>query len=66
MWTHLLLELLCYLNGHEGPLQKNNEQTPDHNSQALVDGAKHALGKTYYDIVYTVLHNLRKNIFLVE
>lgn len=43
MWTHLLLELLCYLNGHEGPLQKNNEQTPDHNSQALVDGAKHAL-----------------------
>lgn len=66
MWTPLLLELLCYLNGHEGPLQKNSKQIHDRNSQALVDGAKQSLGKTCYDILYTVLHNLRKNICLAE
>ncbi|XP_021311537.1 protein MON2 homolog isoform X3 [Sorghum bicolor] len=43
MWTPLLLELLCYLNGHEGPLQKNSKQIHDRNSQVLVDGAKRAL-----------------------
>ncbi|WVZ68645.1 hypothetical protein U9M48_017561, partial [Paspalum notatum var. saurae] len=43
MWTPLLLELLCYLNGHEGPLQKDSKQIHDPNSDTLVDGAKHAL-----------------------
>ncbi|CAL4973786.1 unnamed protein product [Urochloa decumbens] len=43
MWTPLLLELLCYLNGQEGPLQKNSRQIHDQNSDVLVDGSKRAL-----------------------
>lgn len=40
MWSPLLLELLCYLNGHEGPLQKNSKEIHEQNSDALVNGAK--------------------------
>ncbi|RLN22029.1 hypothetical protein C2845_PM07G24560 [Panicum miliaceum] len=43
MWTPLLLELLCYLNGQEGPLQKNSKQIHDPNSGVPVDGAKRTL-----------------------
>nr|CAB3474415.1 unnamed protein product [Digitaria exilis] len=43
MWAPLLLELLCYLNGQEGPLQKNSKQIHDQSSDAPVDGAKRAL-----------------------
>ena len=58
MWTPLLLELLCYLNGQEGPLQKNSKQIHDQNSGAPVDGAKRTLGKACYIILCIVLHNL--------
>ncbi|TKW17045.1 hypothetical protein SEVIR_5G340000v4 [Setaria viridis] len=43
MWAPLLLELLCYLNGQEGPLQKNSKKIHDQNSDAPVDGTKRAL-----------------------
>ena len=58
MWTPLLLELLCYLNGQEGPLQKNSKQIHDQNSGVPVDGAKRTLGKACYIILCIVLHNL--------
>ncbi|XP_039808761.1 protein MON2 homolog isoform X2 [Panicum virgatum] len=45
MWTPLLLELLCYLNGQEGPLQKNSKQIHDQNSVVPVDGAKRTLAE---------------------
>ena len=51
MWTPLLLELLCYLNGQEGPLQKNSKQIHNQNSIVPVDGAKRTLGKACYDIL---------------
>lgn len=62
MWAPLLLELLCYLNWHEGPLQKNSKQIHKQDPDALVNGAKRAFGKTCYDILYTMLHSLRKYV----
>jgi hypothetical protein len=66
MWAPLLLELLCYLNGPEGPLQGNNKQIHNQNSDAPVDGTKRALGKICYDISCAVLHNPRKYISSIE
>lgn len=60
MWAPLLRELLFYLNGQEGPLQKNSKPIHDQSSDASVDGAKRALGKKRYNILYTVLHSMRK------
>ncbi|TVU34939.1 hypothetical protein EJB05_16797 [Eragrostis curvula] len=43
MWTPLLLELLCYLNGHEDPLEKNSKQLQGQSSDAIANGAKRAV-----------------------
>ncbi|VAH64546.1 unnamed protein product [Triticum turgidum subsp. durum] len=42
MWSPLLLELLCYLNGEESPLHRNSKEIREQNSDALANGTKHA------------------------
>jgi hypothetical protein len=54
MWTPLLLELLCYLKGNEGPFEKNSKQPQGRSSDAMANGAKHAFGKTCDDIFYII------------
>ncbi|VAH80547.1 unnamed protein product [Triticum turgidum subsp. durum] len=41
MWSPLLLELLCYLNGEESPLHRNSK-VREQNSDALANGTKRA------------------------
>uniref|UniRef100_A0A453FMD3 Mon2 C-terminal domain-containing protein n=1 Tax=Aegilops tauschii subsp. strangulata TaxID=200361 RepID=A0A453FMD3_AEGTS len=40
MWSPLLLELLCYLNGEESPLHRNSKEIREQNSDALANGTK--------------------------
>ncbi|EMS56673.1 Protein MON2-like protein [Triticum urartu] len=42
MWSPLLLELLCYLNGEESPLHRNSKEIREQNSDALANGTKRA------------------------
>ncbi|XP_014754709.1 protein MON2 homolog isoform X3 [Brachypodium distachyon] len=42
MWPPLLLELLCYFNGHESPLHRNSKEIRGQNSDTLVNGTKNA------------------------
>ncbi|XP_051226815.1 uncharacterized protein [Lolium perenne] len=42
MWSPLLLELLCYLNGEESPLHKSSKEVRGQNTDALANGTKRA------------------------
>jgi hypothetical protein len=53
MWSPLLLELLCYLNGEESPLHKSSKEVREQNTDALANGTKRASGMTCYDILHT-------------
>lgn len=45
MWSPLLLELLCYLNSHDTPLQKQGKEMHEQKSDAA-NGATHGFRKT--------------------
>lgn len=42
MWSPLLLELLCYLNGEESPLRKSSKEVREQNTNALANGRERA------------------------
>ncbi|CAM0883431.1 unnamed protein product [Alopecurus aequalis] len=45
MWSPLLLELLCYLNGEESPLHKSSKEVREQNTDALANGTKRSSGE---------------------